>query len=97
MPGDDPRDLRVRSDNRAETLGIHKAVGVHRRDPGAERRMMHREDRGPAGVGAQFRVEPRESLVIQPSAAASRLRGIQADNAQRPRVDRKACMTLKGP
>jgi hypothetical protein len=61
---------------------------VHRLHAGHERRMVH-EDHGRArGRFAEARVEPVKPLCAQPAARLPRHLGVQADETDRPQLDR---------
>ena len=86
----EPAHLRVALDDcpeRAAVLGGQPDC-VQRRDPRDERRMVHGDQGGHAGLGCQLRIEPREPLLVQGAVILARPGGVDHDEPQRAEVGR---------
>jgi len=69
----------VRAHDIAQPIGIDEAARIQRRNAGAKLRG----------------VQPIEPLYVEDSTRSAGIRRVERNDAQRPRVDRKACVPLK--
>jgi hypothetical protein len=70
VAGDDPAHLRMRRDDLSERppLGRRNGVPVEGRDPGVERRVVQRDERGNVRGGGEGRLEPGEAVGVELAA-----------------------------